>query len=75
MNSELFQKLKEYLEAYKTLTELVAQGGISPEVSAKLKDELRKEIDALTEPVLAEKTEIEVGEEEVEEEETPQETA
>jgi hypothetical protein len=75
MNSELFQKLKEYLEAYKTLTELVAQGGISPEVSAKLKDELRKEIDALTEPVLAEKTEIEVGEEEVKEEETPQETA
>jgi archaellum component FlaC len=75
MNSELFQKLKEYLEAYKTLTELVAQGGISPEVSAKLKDELRKEIDELTEPVLAEKTETEVVEEEVKEEETPQETA
>jgi polyhydroxyalkanoate synthesis regulator phasin len=74
MNSELFQKLKEYLEAYKILTELVAQGGISPDVSAKLKDELRKEIDTLTEPVLAEETETEVVEEEVEEEETSQET-
>jgi hypothetical protein len=52
MNSELFQKLKEYLEAYKILTELVAQGGISPEVSAKLKDELRKEIDEMTLPLV-----------------------
>jgi hypothetical protein len=52
MNSELFQKLKEYLEAYKILTELVAQGGISPEVSSKLKDELRKEIDEMTLPLV-----------------------
>jgi polyhydroxyalkanoate synthesis regulator phasin len=52
MNSELFQKLKEYLEAYKILSELVAQGGISPEVSAKLKDELRKEIDEMTLPLV-----------------------
>jgi deoxyxylulose-5-phosphate synthase len=65
MNSELFQKLKEYLEAYKTLTELVAQGGISPEVSAKLKDELRKEIDEMTLPLvqLEETPEAEVKEE------------
>jgi hypothetical protein len=65
MNSELFQKLKEYLEAYKTLTELVAQGGIAPEVSAKLKDELRKEIDEMTLPLVQPKEtpEAEVKEE------------
>jgi hypothetical protein len=65
MNSELFQKLKEYLEAYKILSELVAQGGISPEVSAKLKDELRKEIDEMTLPLVQpeETPEAEVKEE------------
>jgi hypothetical protein len=65
MNLELFQKLKEYLEAYKTLTELVAQGGISPEVSAKLKDKLRKEIDEMTLPLVQpeETPEAEVKEE------------
>ena len=75
MNSKFFQKLKEYLESYKTLTELVSQGGISPDVSAKLKDELRKEIDELTEPILVEKTETEVVEEKVKEEETSKKTA
>jgi len=68
MDKELFEKLEEYLRAYEVLTALVAQGGISPEYSSKLKDQLKREIDDLLSKVLIEEQPPEAPEVEKKEE-------